>query len=953
MPSLRVLFALALLLAAIPAAAQTSTDGTIRGVVHDEQGGALPGVALSATSPTVPGTYTAISDAAGVYRILNLPPGEYTVTAVLQGFSRFVRDGVYVRAGLNLTVDMVMKLGTLSETVEVKAETPMLETSNTVQALNISGEFQRQVPISSRRGWADVMSVAPGVVSAEGGLAGTAGYFFVRGAGNAQQKVAIDGADMGSSQQATTNQTNISVEALADTQVKTGAIDASSPLGFGGNINMVTKSGTNALRGTLSLTYQSMNWNGNNVPGGTSPQEAATTPDFSVGGPIWKDHLWFFGSYRHQDRTLAISRTATEVATLTAIYPSFTVFNNSDQGHFWLAKGTVKLGAKHQINAYYQSDTNPTNSALSTDAEQFGSAVGGGPGVSGSVSSVWNSAWVTRFSASYSAKSFARTYRPDKPGRQVFKSTILSAGRLVGNTQLATLDNGNNGITLDQPNYKYTLTGEATYYRNVRGGAHEVKAGFYFQPKIHAQQDLLYANGGLAREALVLKDPNNPAGGTIPFWQTIYDSTSAQSSNADTSDYAFYVQDNWRPTSRLTVNAGLRVDLIRRVDNLFDVQTQKSTEVGPRFGLNYMVTKDLRNAVSASWVRIHEMPMIGNVSVGTTAIGYRDLYDINRDGIFETQFVTPATTVRSASTIIDPNRHQAYVDEWIVGYRRQFPGLLTVGATYTHRNFESLLASVEVNGIYENGVFKGYKDETQNAINLTTNSTNSRKVYSAFDLQLTKQVEQLQIVASYGRQWRHMDGTWEPNDPASFIQPDAFANDKGIGGTTSMETSSLTGSAQVAGLAWRDHVFRLAASYRAPWGILLATNYIVQSGIWSGPVVSRIAAPDPAFGPPTVTLSNGRVVSNPLATVIRFAEPTRSEGQFTTPVMHWWNIRVGKEFVVGRHRIEAAVDLLNVVNAGGDYYLQSGGNQTYSANYKTFTYRQPPRSVQLYLRYAF
>ena len=81
--------------------------------------------------------------------------------------------------------------------------------------------------------------------------------------------IAIDGADMASGQSGTANLVNMSTEALADTQVKTGAVDASSPLAFGVVVNMVTKSGTNTLRGSASLTFQAKSWNGNNLPGGT------------------------------------------------------------------------------------------------------------------------------------------------------------------------------------------------------------------------------------------------------------------------------------------------------------------------------------------------------------------------------------------------------------------------------------------------------------------------------------------------------------------------------------------------------------------------------------------------------------------------------------------------------------------------------------------------------------
>jgi len=84
------------------ASAQTTAEGTIRGVIHDDQGGVLPGVTVVATSPTVAGTFTSVSDAVGAYRLLNLSPGEYSVTAELQGFSKYVRPGIVVRAGLNI-----------------------------------------------------------------------------------------------------------------------------------------------------------------------------------------------------------------------------------------------------------------------------------------------------------------------------------------------------------------------------------------------------------------------------------------------------------------------------------------------------------------------------------------------------------------------------------------------------------------------------------------------------------------------------------------------------------------------------------------------------------------------------------------------------------------------------------------------------------------------------------
>jgi outer membrane receptor for Fe3+-dicitrate len=126
--------------------------------------------------------------------------------------------------------------------------------------------------------------------------------------------------------------------------------------------------------------------------------------------------------------------------------------------------------------------------------------------------------------------------------------------------------------------------------------------------------------------------------------------------------------------------------------------------------------------------------------------------------------------------------------------------------------------------------------------------------------------------------------------------------------------------------------------------------------------VTRLAAPDPQFGPETVTLSNGRVVSNPLATRIRFAFPTRGEGQIKAPNLILWNIRVGRDFNFGAsRRLTVAFDVINVTNRDADQQFQNGGNQLYNTtNYAIAPdgsfrgqTRQAPRSGQLSFRFLF
>ena len=119
-----------ILLLAHPSAAQTTASGSVRGVARDQQGAVVPGVVVTAASPTVPGIYTSVTDRAGAYRLGDLPPGDYTIVGELTGFARFRRTPVAVRAGLNLDVDLTMTIGAKDEVVDVRQETPLLESRN-------------------------------------------------------------------------------------------------------------------------------------------------------------------------------------------------------------------------------------------------------------------------------------------------------------------------------------------------------------------------------------------------------------------------------------------------------------------------------------------------------------------------------------------------------------------------------------------------------------------------------------------------------------------------------------------------------------------------------------------------------------------------------------------------------------------------------------------------------
>jgi Carboxypeptidase regulatory-like domain len=934
------------------ARAQTTTGGSIRGYVTDEQKAILQGVTITGSSHDAPVTYTAVTDDSGFFRLLDLPPGTYTLSAEHDGFTTHRRDGLVVRAGLNLSTDIVMRVGTISESVDVSSTTPLLESQSSTQAVNVSGRLQRSMPLGLTKGWDAFMLMMPGVtVSSEGETAQLAAN--VRAANFDSTVVQLDGARIDSAFQGGTWNLHMGSDTIQDTQVKLAGVDAAVPLGVGGVISVASRSGTNQPTGAVSYSAQPKRWAGQNVPDGTSSTVAQQLLDTSGGAPIVRNHVWAFGSYRRQYLKNGLVRTERDLRNLRALQPGFEPFDNESHGNFTFVKGTAQLAPGQQISGFHQYDSYPNDNLNALSGSRFQHRVTGGPAASGRWSSSWGPSLTTTVVGSFTRKVFdSVVLEPSKPGRTIYDSVFKSGGVLVGSTTDALLDSrGFQGAHV--PYDKFTLAADATYWRTRRLGSHQVRTGFYLETH-HNRSIQDFYNDGFVLQEEVLRDPSNPGAGSIPFRKQIYDQGGPfENLRTRGSDVGVYVQDDYRPSSRLTLNLGVRVDWIHHRDDLFASNVQNSTEIGPRVGLNYRLTQDGRNVVTASWTRVHDQLFRTEATVGSTALGVRNLYDVDLDGTFETTIVTPPATRVTPDTIIDPDRHQPFVDEWNIVYQRQLPGDLRVDVGFNRRDFKDVLTSVESNGIYENGVFKGYRNESLNAMTLRTNNTWNRPVYTDVTVTISRQSARVNLLSSYTRQFRHLEGTWQPNDPASFIQPGAFANDKGIGITHGGNVDSYSTSATFSRIQWQDHVLRASASVVAPWRMLLATTYSFQSGPWSGPIVTRLPAGDPKFGPSTITLSNGRVVSNPLSTPIRFAFATRGEGQFHLDGVHVWNVRVGRDLALGHVRLQPSLDVFNVVNADGFYFLQSGANDLTSPLYRQGNGRQWPRSVQIGIRAVF
>jgi hypothetical protein len=683
---------------------QTSANGSIYGQVTDSSGALVAGAQVTAHSPAVGGTFKAVSDTEGNYRLIELPPGtDYTVEVEATGFEKLVRVGLVVQAGINVVVDISLKLGSQQESVVVSGDAPLIDTQSAEQAVNLSGNLLRNVPITVRHDWSDSLQLTPGIISASSDAEGGQTYF-LRGSENENHATLLDGMDIGSFEQNwPSNTISIPNEGLGDIKTVTGGNEASSPAAMGMVINLATPSGSDQFHGSVLWLFGPHFLDANNVAGGTSAASTTEQPDFSVGGPIKKGRAWFFVSGRYIDRDDGISQTPTQFDNLSTFVPGFKAFPNESRDFVYLGNASVQLTEKHRLEFLIQHDSREQDANYQWYAGNYAVNQYGGGAYGLRLISAWTPYITTRFLISYNNKGVNPTASSiggvgTKPEIDVYTTDVASGGTLVGQgASLATLNNLNS--ILLEPASKPTISGDLTYYIPRAFGSHEIQTGFYLEPNERVKETTLYANGGaLIQEDVVLNNPTDPADGYTPF----HEESVSQSSNITTyisaNDYAWYIQDRWRPFSRLTITAGLRPDYVSSYDQLFKVSTMHAWNYAPRVGGEYSLTANGRNVVRASWTKITDITNAAYLgSAGTSTVTTTNSYF---EGGVWVPFVTPGSTGLTPGKTFDPNRHQGYVREWSVGYRTQLAHEVIVDVSYIDREYRDRPTQYDTNQIY-------------------------------------------------------------------------------------------------------------------------------------------------------------------------------------------------------------------------------------------------------------
>jgi hypothetical protein len=306
-------------LSALPATAYA--QAAIAGSVKDTSGAVLPGVTVEVSSPAlIERVRSAVSDDAGLYRIENLRPGVYTVRFTLAGFSTVVREGIELAGSLTATISADLRVGSVEETIVVTGESPIVDIQSSQRQTVLTSEVLSSIPTAGS--YNSLLVLVPGIFGGQQDVStgpcnsctfSAHGTLLSGGRANTEARLQVDGISIAVPQAGGTNyltDTRNAQEITFTTSGSLGEVESGGPV-----MNIVPRSGGNTVSGDAFMSWANDAFQGSNLnskliaQGLTAPNPLIKSYDVSgsVGGPIRKDRMWFFGTTRAQGHSVYIT----------------------------------------------------------------------------------------------------------------------------------------------------------------------------------------------------------------------------------------------------------------------------------------------------------------------------------------------------------------------------------------------------------------------------------------------------------------------------------------------------------------------------------------------------------------------------------------------------------------------------------------------------------------------
>jgi hypothetical protein len=538
-----------LLALAAPAYAQ---NAQIVGTVKDATGGVVPGATVTAKNADTGFTRSAVTGASGEYRLPSLPPGRYSLTTELTGFSTETRPDILLIIEQTAIINFTLKTATLAETVTVTGESPIVDVTRSDVSTAVSTQQIQDLPVASRR-WIDLAMLTPG--TSQDNIRG----FFYRGnvnlgAGTREYSNAfiVDGvnntwAEMGEPRQ------NFAMDAIQEFKVSTSTYKAEYGLATGGVLAVVTKSGTNQLHGSGLLFFRDESITAKEFFQTRKPDYRRYQYGGTVGGPITKDKTHYFFAYEGTKENQFFTVNA------FGLWPQYEgTFKSAQERWTYNAKVDHQLSRGQNLFVRYgaEDEYRPiiTAGGPTTPSASFDFAVPRRSAVVGHSSVLSDRALNdVRFQYAYAKYEVAPPYSHGDwaPGDFTARLPYCTAALNYPSIRVGGCGNAQMG-----PEGRWQLKDDFSYLMRRWGGTHQWKTGFDFSyvPFEGDNTGSPLGNWTFPKDAPY--DVNDRS-----TWPTLYTNNLPTYANIPVKIYGAYLQDDWQAASGLTLNVGIRYDL--------------------------------------------------------------------------------------------------------------------------------------------------------------------------------------------------------------------------------------------------------------------------------------------------------------------------------------------------------------------------------------------------------
>lgn len=975
--------------------------GSIVGVVSDQSGGAVPGARVKALNQQTNEEQAVTTNETGYYEFPLLRAGRYRLTVEATGFERVLSADFDLSSGTRPRIDLQLKVGSVSQTVEVKATAPVINTTTTDLGVVMDRTRVEELPLNGRD-FHELLSLQAGVENAPSNSAGARGGVSFHGSSALATNMLLDGVDMSfgevngsagldSAGGKSVLINTVSVEALEEFKTTGNAFSAEYGRSGGGVLNITTRSGTNRYHGTLFEFFRNDKLDANDFFSNANrlgkPPLRWNQFGGNLGGPIRKDRLFFFFNYEGAQvkRAQKINGNTATPALLAAVTPAI-----RQALEFYLPKTYTPT-----TNQYLGLHTR--NDRQVNDEDTFLSRVD---------ASLGKHREAVRYSynhQNYSAASFSPVMPTVYPLR--FHNAVIQDNWTVNASSFNELRVGLNRVDMNrhpmnydkipgyitaqsldasENNYIYFVTTTYTLADNytIVRGAHSMKAGLEM------------------RELRSVREQGGPPNYTYnTYADLIADKPSSillffgRGRFLKTRNMGFYMQDDWRVTRQLQLNLGLRYEYSPPLRGGFNISSSDPygpfinrqepmfradrNDWAPRAGVVWVPGRAQRTVIRSGGAisylmpqPIHyygmafENPALPASTTFAPADAPAEYLIYPRMAGFTGQVLANPSLLpknfRLSRVVADYNRRDTYAAMWNLSIQQRLNANTSVQASYVGQRTVKLFSTRPLNLVDPATKVRPHPDLGQ--VNLEENAANIS--YNALELSLNqRQWHNLRLDVNFT--WAKAIGYYNPDGTITYTNagiqdPNNLADSKGpVSGLPGLRYKSVLSYSIAGGNRLRNRIARAALggwtlrsinTWRngVPLNLLTGSD-VVGNGFSSGQRPDVVPGVDPY-------IREGVVWLNPAAFTTVY---TRAEKRFGNlgfnsvrgPSSFTLNTALHKAFMITeRQRLTFRLEMFNMLNhpnMGNPVVTVSNPNfgkiQTATGN----------RNVQLALKWTF